>query len=157
MGLFRKKSKMKKETKPTRLFRLMLWHVFKKTRCRERIEKANRWAENNKGRTAAMTVGTLLLLLVIGTVMTFTDKEEGDGNIMEGIAPVNPMFEGLQRIQDNKAYQLSQVEKLTMKGKVLKHELDSLIHVPVKSHDDSLQILIKHRQLELIVNNLENR
>ena len=148
---------MKKETKPTRLFRLMLWHVFKKTRCRERIEKANRWAENNKGRTAAMTVGTLLLLLVIGTVMTFTDKEEGDGNIMEGIAPVNPMFEGLQRIQDNKAYQLSQVEKLTMKGKVLKHELDSLIHVPVKSHDDSLQILIKHRQLELIVNNLENR
>jgi hypothetical protein len=67
------------------------------------------------------------------------------------------MFQGLQRIQDAKAYQLSQVERLTMRGQALKQELDSLIRVPVKSHDDSLQIIIKHRQLELIVNNLEKR
>ncbi len=78
-------------------------------------------------------------------------------NVIDGIAEVNPMFQGLQRIQDAKAYQLSQVERLTMRGQALKQELDSLIRVPVKSHDDSLQIIIKHRQLELIVNNLENR
>ena len=156
MGLFRKNKKTK-ESRHTRMFRLFLWYLFKKTRCRERIEKANRWAELNKGRTAAMTVGTLFLLLIIGSVMTLTGKDEPEMNIIDGIAEVNPMFQGLQQIQDAKAYQLSQVEKLTMRGQALKRELDSLIHVSVKSHDDSLQIIIKHRQLELIVNNLENR
>jgi hypothetical protein len=89
--------------------------------------------------------------------MTFTVDDEPEMNVIDGIAEVNPMFQGLQRIQDAKAYQLSQVERLTMRGQALKQELDSLIRVPVKSHDDSLQIIIKHRQLELIVNNLEKR
>ena len=89
--------------------------------------------------------------------MTFTGDDEPEMNVIDGIAEVNPMFQGLQRIQDAKAYQQSQVERLTMRGQALKQELDSLIRVPVKSHDDSLQIIIKHRQLELIVNNLEKR
>ena len=139
------------------MFRLFLWYLFKKTRCRERIERANAWAEQNKGRTATMTVGTLFMLLVIGSVMTLSGNDEPEMNIIDGIAEVNPMFQGLQQIQDTKAYQLSQAEKLTVKGQSLKRELDSLIRMPVKSHEDSLQIIIKHRQLELIVNNLENR
>ena len=156
MGLFRRKKKTG-ESRHTRMFRLFLWYLFKKTRCRERIEKANRWAERNRGRTAAVTVGTLFLLLIVGSVMTFAGDDEPEMNGIDGIAEVNPMFQGLQRIQDAKAYQLSQVERLTMRGQALKQELDSLIRVPVKSHDDSLQIIIKHRQLELIVNNLEKR
>ena len=157
MGLLRRKDKRGKESKPTRMFRLFLWHLFKRTRCREKIEKANRWAERNKGRTAAMTIGALSLMLVVGTVTSLTAKVEPDANVMEGIAKVNPMFQGLQRIQDYKAYQISQVEELTMRGKRLKEELDSLIHIPRKTHDDSLQIVIKYKQLEMIVNNLENR
>ena len=156
MGLFRKKKKTG-ESRHTRMFRFFLWYLFKKTRCRERIERANAWAEQNKGRTAVLTVGTLFLLLVIGSVMTLSGNDEPEMNIIDGIAEVNPMFQGLQQIQDTKAYQLSQVEKLTVKGQSLKRELDSLIRMPVKSHEDSLQIIIKHRQLELIVNNLENR
>ena len=156
MGLFRKRKKAR-ESRHARMFRLFLWYLFKKTRCRERIERANAWAEQNKGRTAAMTVGTLFMLLVIGSVMTLSGNDEPEMNIIDGIAEVNPMFQGLQQIQDTKAYQLSQMEKLTVKGQSLKRELDSLIRMPVKSHEDSLQIIIKHRQLELIVNNLENR
>ena len=156
MGLFRKKKKAR-ESRHTRMFRLFLWYLFKKTRCRERIERANAWAEQNKGRTATMTVGTLFMLLVIGSVMTLSGNDEPEMNIIDGIAEVNPMFQGLQQIQDTKAYQLSQMEKLTVKGQSLKRELDSLIRMPVKSHEDSLKIIIKHRQLELIVNNLENR
>ena len=155
MGLYKKKRKESLESRFTRLLRLSLWYLFKKARFRDRMEKANQWAERNKGKTATMTVGSLLLMLVVGTVMTLTNHDNGDEGIVEGIASVNPMFEGLRRIQDNKTYQLSQVEKMAMRGKRLKYELDSLIHSPSKSHDDSLQILIKHRQLELIVNNLE--
>ena len=99
----------------------------------------------------------MLLLLIIGSAMTLTNNDEPEMNVIEGIAEVNPMFQGLHRIQDNKAYQTSQMERMIMKGNALKKELDSLIRIPLKSHGDSLQIVIKHRQLELIVNNIENR
>ena len=156
MRIFRKK-KDAGEPRHVRMFRIFLWCLFKKARCRERIEWANNWAELNRGRTAAMTVGTLLLLLIIGSAMTLTNNDEPEMNVIEGIAEVNPMFRGLHRIQDNKAYQTSQMERMIMKGNALKKELDSLIRIPLKSHGDSLQIVIKYRQLELIVNNIENR
>ena len=145
MWLFRRKEKG--EPRHSRLFRLMLWSLFKKARLRERTERANSWAESHKRQTAIMTVGTLFLLLVCGTAMTFFGSEEDEENILSDITPVNPMFQGLQRIQDAKAYQTQR----------LKRQLDSLIRIPDKSHDDSLQILIKHRQLEIIVDNLDNR
>ena len=74
---------------------------------------------------------------------------------MTGVEPVEPMFIGMQQIQNAKAYQVSQVEEMARKGQTLKHELDSLVRMPRKTHDDSLQIVIKYKQLELIVNNLE--
>ena len=62
----------------------------------------------------------------------------------------------MRRIQENKTYHVSQVEKMTMRGKELKHELDSLVRIPLKSHDDSVKIVVKYKQLEMIVKNLEN-
>jgi hypothetical protein len=75
---------------------------------------------------------------------------------MSGIAPVNPMFRGLQRIQDAKSYQVSQMEGLALKGKAIKHELDSLVSLPFKTKKDSTEIIIRYRQLEMIVRNLKN-
>ena len=156
MGIF-KGRKRKGEPRHSRMFRLMLWSLFKRAKVRERTEKANRWAENHKRQTAMMTVGSLFLLLVLGTAMTFLGGEEKEENILEGITPVNPMFQGLQRIQDAKAYQVAWLDRMALDGRRLKRQLDSLIRIPDKTHDDSLQILIKHRQLEIIVDNLENR
>ncbi len=44
---------------------------------------------------------------------------------------------------------------MARKGQVLKHELDSLVNLSSKTHEDSLMIVSKYKQLELIVNNLE--
>ena len=76
---------------------------------------------------------------------------------MTGVETVEPMFRGMQRIQNAKAYQANQIQEMTNKGQMLKHELDSLVRLPVKSHQDSVQIIIKYKQLELIVNNLEGQ
>ena len=57
------------EPRHSRLFRLMLWSLFKRAKLRERTEKANRWAESHKRQTAVMTVGSLFLMLVLGTAM----------------------------------------------------------------------------------------
>jgi hypothetical protein len=89
--------------------------------------------------------------------MTFFGSKEDEENILSDITPVNPMFLGLQRIQDAKAYQTAWLDRMALDGQRLKRQLDSLIRIPDKSHDDSLQILIKHRQLEIIVDNLDNR
>jgi hypothetical protein len=97
------------------------------------------------------------MLLVLGTVMSFFGGEGQEENIMDGITPVNPMFRELQRIQDGKAYQTAWLDKMALDGQQLKRQLDSLIRIPDKTHDDSLQILIKHKQLEIIVDNLENK
>ena len=155
MRLFKNKNGKKKESKVTRWFRILLWRLFVKWKVRERIVIANSWANEHRGDTMLITVGCLLFSLIIGAFLTLgSDSSNGD-NFMNGVEPVEPMFVGMQRIQNAKAYQVSQVEEMARKGQMLKHELDSLVGLPYKTHDDSLQIVIKYKQLELIVNNLE--
>ena len=137
--------------------RLGLWKLAKRFRLRERIGKANQWCEQHKGRTASITMGALLISLAAGVLTCLLEGDEEHEPRFDSIAIVSPMFNGMRRIQENKDYQVSQVEKMTMRGKEIKHELDSLVNIPLKSHDDSVQIVIKYKQLEMIVRNLENR
>ena len=126
MRLFKNKNgKRKKESKVTRWFRILLWRLFVKWKVRERIVIANSWANEHRGDTMLITVGCLLFSLILGAFLTLGSD------------------------------QVSQVEEMARKGQMLKHELDSLVGLPYKTHDDSLKIVIKYKQLELIVNNLE--
>ena len=151
----RKKDIPKKEARHIRLTRVFLWRLFRRHQVRERIEQANQWALRHKRRTAAITVGLLSLSLLTGILTTaFGDKGETEPSF-DGIAQVGPMFEGMRRINDNKAFQLSQVEQLSLKGKAIKHELASLVRLPIKSHDDSVRIVVRYKQLEMIVNHLQ--
>lgn len=153
----RKKEKKPKDPKHIRMMRMGLWKLVKKFHLRERIGKANKWAEQHKGRTASLTMGVLLISLLSGVLITLL---EGDGDKeprFDSIAIINPIFSGMRRIQENKNYQTSQVEQMTLRGKKIKHELDSLMRTPLKTHDDSVQIVIKYKQLEMIVNELENK
>lgn len=159
----KKKSRQKRGTEGreslfVRQARILLWRLFTRFKCRERIAKANAWADAHHRETAAITVSSLTLLLVIGTYSSLPDGTEDwhEGNFMSGIAPVNPMFRGLQRIQDAKSYQVSQMQGLALRGKAIKHELDSLVSLPFKTRKDSTEIIIRHRQLEMIVRNLRN-
>ena len=159
MKIFGKKKKEAKHKDPKhiRLMRLGLWKLAKRFRLRERIGKANQWCEQHKGRTASFTMGALLISLVAGVLTCLLEGDEEHEPRFDSIAIVSPMFNGMRRIQENKDYQVSQVEKMTMRGKEIKHELDSLVNIPLKTHDDSVQIVIKYKQLEMIVRNLENR
>ena len=139
MGLFGKKDKKsQKESRATRWFRILLWRLFVRWKVRERIAIANKWAENNRG--AFLTLGK---------------ESDSSDNFLYGVEPVESIFQGMQQIQNAKAYQISQLQQMAQRGQLLKHELDSLVQLPDKSHEDSMQIIIKYKQLELIVNNLE--
>ena len=155
-GKKKKEKKQKKDPKHVRIIRLMLWRLFKRIRLRERIKKSNEWASQHIGTTASITISLLSVSLLAGILITILTPEGEENPSFEGIVLVSPMFEGMRRIQENKTYHVSQVEKMTLRGKELKHELDSLVRIPLKTHDDSLQIVIKYKQLEMIVRNLEH-
>ena len=158
MRQFKKKGqKARKESKATRWFRVLLWRLFVKWKIRERIAVANKWATENPAKTMYATVGCLLFSLIVGAFLTLGSKPDETDNFMNGVEHVEPMFLGMQRIQDAKAYHQSIIEDMAQKGQVIKHELDSLVRIPEKTHDDSLQIVIRYKQLEMIVNNLEGQ
>lgn len=73
------------------------------------------------------------------------------------IESVQPMFTELQRIQKVKDYHLRQMDGLALRGQHIKEELDSLVHLPIKTHGDSLRIIAKYRQLEMIAKNLKQQ
>lgn len=147
-----KKTKAKKDAKIAGCIKSFL----SKFKIKEKIAKANELAEKNKKRTCGITIGILMLSLIVGSWLTLT-ASQNEAKILSGLSDVQPMFDGMQRIQRVKNLQVEQTTELTNKGKQLKHELDSLVALPVKTHKDSTDIIVKYRQLEIVVDCLENK
>lgn len=127
-----------------------------KFKLKEKIDLANQWADAHKKKVSVITIGTLTLSLIIGSWLTLTaDYTEAD--LFSEMASVQPAFDGMRRIQRLKNQQVDQTMELTNRGQKLKHELDSLVHLPVKSHKDSIDIMVKYKQLEIVVKCLDNK
>ncbi len=75
---------------------------------------------------------------------------------LQSIAKVEPIFSGFRTIQANKEAQRRRLMEITGDGQTVKHELDSLIAIPRKSHADSIGIIRRYRQLEQIVKSLKH-
>ena len=102
-----------------------------------------------------MTIGALVCSLCLGIVVSlYTPQPSKD--IVGEIENVQPMFAGLQSIQNGKNVQVREVGQLALRGQQLKWELDSLVRIPIKTHQDSTLIIYKYRQLEMIVTNLKH-
>lgn len=127
-----------------------------KFKLKEKIDLANQWADAHKKKVSVITISILTLSLVIGSWLTLTaDYNEAD--LFSEMASVEPAFDGMRRIQRLKNIQVDQTMNLTNRGQKLKHELDSLVHLPVKTHKDSVDIMVKYKQLEIVVKALDNK
>jgi hypothetical protein len=127
-----------------------------KFKLKEKIDLANQWADAHKKKVSVITISILTLSLVIGSWLTLTaDYNEAD--LFSEMASVEPAFDGMRRIQRLKNIQVDQTMELTNRGQKLKHELDSLVHLPVKTHKDSVDIMVKYKQLEIVVKALDNK
>ena len=125
-------------------------------KIQERIDAANVWATKHPKHTVAMTISALVCSLGLGIIVSlYTPQSSKD--IVGEIENVQPMFAGLQSIQNGKNVQVREVGQLAFRGQRLKGELDSLVHIPVKTHRDSMLIISKYRQLEMIVANLKHQ
>jgi len=123
-------------------------------RLAARIRLANRWAAKHPKATFAGVAGTLLLL--VSTIAIDSGNGKQSEPDVSSIAAMEPVFQGFRTIQANKDIHRSALTDMTVKGKLLHHELDSMIAIPVKSREDSLRIILKYRQLENIVKSIKN-
>lgn len=126
----------------------------KRYRLAARIRIANRWATQHPKRTFGYVVGTLLTVLICDVAITGmrAEMKEPDVNM---IANVEPVFNGFRTIQANKDTHRRTVLEMTSQGQTIKHELDSLIAIPRKSHADSIGIIRRYGQLENLVKTLK--
>ena len=125
-------------------------------KIRERIDAANAWAVKHPKHTAAMTVGALVCSLGWGIAVSLYSPQSSK-DIVGEIENVQPMFAGLQSIQNGKNVQVREVGQLALRGQRLKGELDSLVRIPIKTHQDSALIIYKYKQLEMVVANLKHQ
>ena len=131
-----------------------LGSVGRRYRLAARIRIANKWATQHPKRTFGYVVGTLLTVLFCDVAITGmrAEMKEPDVNM---IANVEPVFNGFRTIQANKDTHRRTVLEMTSKGQAIKHELDSLIALPHKTHADSIGIIRRYGQLENLVKTLK--
>mgnify|MGYP000174645999 CR=1 FL=1 len=118
-----------------------------------RIRLANIWARKHPKRTFACVTGVLSLLLVCSLV-TGRGSSNRDSMVkpeINGIASMEPLFQGFRTIQSNKGLHRITMLELADSG------LDSLIAIRRKSHGDSLRIVRQYRRLENIVKFINNK
>ena len=123
-------------------------------RLAARIRMANRWAARHPKRTFAYVVGSLLMIL-LGEMMFAGMRAEMKEPNVNMIANVEPIFNGFRTIQANKETHRKTFLDMTTKGQSIRHELDSMIANPAKSHEDSFGIIRRYNQLENIVKSLK--
>ncbi len=123
-------------------------------RLAARIRMANGWATKHPKRTFLYVVGSLLFILV-GDMMVAGMRTEIKEPNVNMIANVEPIFNGFRTIQANKEAHRKTILEMTTKGQTIRHELDSMIAIPAKSHEDSIGIIRRYNQLENIVKSLK--
>lgn len=151
MKLF-KKTKAAKDAKIAETVKSILT----KFKLDEKIAQANQWADAHKKRVLVITILALLASLIIGIAQIFISGHK-ESDMFGTMADVQPTFDGMRRIQHLKTLQLNQTIEMTNRGQRLKHELDSLVALPAKTRKDSVDIKVKYKQLEIVVNCLNNK
>ena len=150
--------RIRKKLRESRLrthLQIRAWLQPKLGKAGERLRLAGR---KHPKRTFACVTGVLSLLLVCSLV-TGRGSSNGDSMVkpdINGIASMEPLFQGFRAIQSNKGLHRVTMLELADSGRAIRQELDSLIAIRQKSHGDSLRIIRQYRRLENIVKFINN-
>jgi len=159
MNIFKNKQTNEyKEKERYRLRRARIWgyKMGKKYGISEKIAKANAWADGHRRKTAGILFSVNFCIYIIGFMLCMSGNDaEGSGMIqdpMQDLAQIQPMFSQLHRIEDMKTVQKKTYVQLSNRAVRLKHEVDSLMAMPGKTHQDSVLALQKYDELKMIMN-----
>ena len=158
MNIFKNKQTNEyKEKERYRLRRARIWgyKMGKKYGIGEKIAKANAWADGHRRKTAGILFSVNATIYIVGFLLCMSGNEVDGNSIqdpMQDLAQIQPMFSQLHRIEDMKTVQKKTYVQLSNRAVRLKHEVDSLMAMPGKTHQDSVQALAKYEELQTIMN-----
>ena len=158
MNIFKNKQTPEyKEKERYRLRKARLWgyKMGKKYGINEKIAKANAWADGHRRKTAGILFSVNATIYIVGFLLCMSGNEVDGNSIqdpMQALAQIQPMFSQLHRIEDMKTVQKKTYVQLSNRAVRLKHEVDSLMAMPGKTHQDSVLALQKYDELKTIMN-----
>ena len=158
MNIFKNKQTNEyKEKERYRLRRARIWgyKMGKKYGIGDKIAKANLWADGHRRKTAGILFSVNFCIYIIGFLLCMSGNEVDGNSIqdpMQDLAQIQPMFSQLHRIEDMKTVQKHTYVLLSNKAVRLKREVDSLMAMPGKTHQDSVLALQKYDELKMIMN-----
>ena len=157
MNIFKNKQTpeyKEKQRHRLRMARIWGYRMGKKYQIGDRINKANAWANAHRRKAVGITLAVNFCIYLIGFAMCFTDSKADNGlaDPMQDFAAVQPMFAQIHHIHDMKQVEKSSFVALTGRVVKLKHEVDSLMDMPRKTHQDSILALEKYDELKMIMN-----
>ena len=157
MNIFKNKQTHEyKEKERYRLRKARLWgyKMGKKYGIGEKVAKANAWADGHRRKTAGILFSVNATIYVIGFLLCMSGSSDGSSikDPMQDFAQVQPMFSQLHRIEDMKTVQKHTYVQLSNRAVKLKREVDSLMAMSGKTHQDSVLALQKYDELQTIMN-----
>ena len=158
MNIFKNKQTNEyKEKERYRLRRARIWgyKLGKKYGIGEKVAKANAWADGHRRKTAGILFSLNTCIYLIGFFLCMSGNETDGSSIkdpMQDLAQIQPMFLQLHRIEDMKTVQKKTYVQLSNRAVKLKREVDSLMAMPRKTHQDSVLALQKYDELKTILN-----
>ncbi len=158
MNIFKNKQTNEyKEKERYRLRKARVWgyKIGKKYGIGEKIAKANAWADGHRRKTAGILFSVNTCIYLIGFVLCMSGSGADGSSIKDPIqdfAQIQPMFSQLHRIEDMKTVQKHTYVQLSNRAVRLKREVDSLMAMPGKTHQDSVLALQKYDELNTIMN-----
>ena len=158
MNIFKNKQTNEyKEKERYRLRRARIWgyKMGKKYGIGEKIAKANAWADGHRRKTAGILFSVNATIYIVGFLLCMSGNEVDGNSIqdpMQDLVQIQPMFSQLHRIEDMKTVQKKTYVQLSNRAVRLKHEVDSLMAMPGKTHQDSVLALQKYDELKMIMN-----
>lgn len=160
MDRARRKKKKREMPRYKRILRYWCWNLSKGLRLRERIDHANNWSLTHPQQFIKIIIGVASFLLVI-TVLSLAisllqdngneDSQEDGTFLTSAVQDMQPTLDGMRQIRNHQKVENIELKNLTERGLQKKSELDSLLALPYKSHDDSVRIVTDYRQIEDIV------
>jgi hypothetical protein len=126
-----------------------------KFRIRGRIRLLNRSASHHGKGVVAMTASLLSVLFILNIIYPILSpsdkvKEESLAEDVSSIENIIPTFDRLSSIELSKKSQKMETVAMIQRGVDIKSELDSLMALAVITHNDSVAIATKYRQLSII-------
>ena len=146
-----------KEKERYRLRKARIWgyKLGKKYGIGDKIAKANAWADGHRRKTAGILFSVNATIYIVGFLLCMSGNDASGNSIqdpMQDLAQIQPMFSQLHRIEDMKAVQKKTYVQLSNRAVKLKREVDSLMAMPRKTHQDSVLALQKYDELQTIMN-----